>query len=143
MPLVEGCRRAFCGQTARPVRGGRGWKPEQEEILRHSQRKRRAMSCLILNSRRHSLTLPADAAARRARSWRFCASESAIMLSRSIRCGAAERHPFGGSHRRQDDEHQGCMTPLSSGFGIEPHLASTCTDVLQRWQSSSHTRVRQ
>jgi len=30
------------------------------EILRHSQRKRREMSCLVLNTRRHSLTLPAD-----------------------------------------------------------------------------------
>jgi hypothetical protein len=29
MPLVEGCRRAGCGKTARPVRGGKGWKPEQ------------------------------------------------------------------------------------------------------------------
>jgi len=30
----------------------------KEEILRHSQRKRSATSCLVLNSRRHSLTLP-------------------------------------------------------------------------------------
>ena len=34
------------------------------EILRHSQRKRREMSCLVLNTRRHSLTLPADRFAR-------------------------------------------------------------------------------
>jgi len=60
----EGCRRAGCGKIARPVRGGRGWKPGTGEILRHSQRKRRETGLSPLNPWRHSLTLRADAATR-------------------------------------------------------------------------------
>src|SRR6266498_3977419 len=45
----EGCRIAGCGKTARPVRGGRGWKPGTGELLRHSQRKRRETGLSPLN----------------------------------------------------------------------------------------------